>query len=514
MTMDSREIDSMADGGLARLLDVALAEAAGGRTAPDVSAQVLARVQGRSMPLAPVRPRPTPRVLAAALLVLGVAVVAAVAALRPTREPAVQEPEPETEPELAPPFFYRKNTADGELPADVQYLWISINAVVAPGMTDRIAALQQLRCLQLLRPAPAELPAEVFATIARLPKLVDLRSPLLTPALLAQLRPAPRLRALTIFGKGVRLDEGLTAALAELPHLRTLRLQGMELSAADVRKLADVQHLETLRIESVGCTEPVLQELKGLVALRRLELAYLGRTPLASVKSPPRLESCGLTADVARTLAGLPLFDDLFLEHTELADGAIAELPLGLRRLSLTHCPDITPAQLRSLRRLVHVEYLHLDRVDERWCPNVDRGFPRPPTEPTPRWQAQADLVRALPQLRELAYDWFQPPDEVVDAMAALPLRAVTLYRVAAIQPWLSEDGDLKYLARLPQLERLRLGGFQGTVADLAVLRDARRLRQLDVGPPTFFDGLAGPALAERLRKELPGVTVHLHAYQ
>jgi hypothetical protein len=214
---------------------------------------------------------------------------------------------------------------------------------------------------------------------------------------------------------------------------------------------------------------------------------------------------------VARSLAGLPLFDDLSLESAELADGAIAELPLGLRRLSLTHCPDITPAQLRSLRRLVHVESLHLDRVDERWCPNVYRGFPRPPTEPTERWHAQADLVRALP-LRELEYDWFQPPDEVVDSMAALPgLRAVTLYRVGAIQPWLTEDGNLKYLARLPQLERLRIGGFSGTVEDLKVLRDARRLRELEVGRPM---SLGGPELAERLQQELPGVTVHLHIGQ
>jgi hypothetical protein len=77
------------------------------------------------------------------------------------------------------------------------------------------------------------------------------------------------------------------------------------------------------------------------------------------------------------------------------------------------------------------------------------------------------------------------------------------------VQPWRPEDGSLEYVRKLRHLERLRLVDFLGTIEDLSVLRDARGLREIDVGAMPNA-GFHGEALRDRLERDLPGVRVRV----
>jgi hypothetical protein len=66
--------------------------------------------------------------------------------------------------------------------------------------------------------------------------------------------------------------ESVKDVLQDLPHLKELQISASFLSDRSMRYIADLKPLETLELSDVQATDAGLLSLKGLMALRHLEL--------------------------------------------------------------------------------------------------------------------------------------------------------------------------------------------------------------------------------------------------
>jgi hypothetical protein len=137
------------------------------------------------------------------------------------------------------------------------------------------------------RPPPAKTPQENLAILrdhgaarsARHLAAARLKSdPSTIPDLIDELEHGDDegrfLAAMTLGSMGVRargsVTDGDLAPLAQLPHLRTLRLHGTAISDAALEFLSHLEQLEDLNVEGTAVTGAGLQHLKKLTGLKYL----------------------------------------------------------------------------------------------------------------------------------------------------------------------------------------------------------------------------------------------------
>ncbi len=132
--------------------------------------------------------------------------------------------------------------------------------------------------------------------------------------------------------------------LKDLPGLRGLQLQDVQITDAGLENLRGLTHLWKLYLNKMEITGTGLKHLKELPELRML--VFVG-TPV--------------TDSGLQHLRGLNSLEILVLYDTEITDGGLSnlrELP-GLKRLTLRG-PDITDAGLERLKGLSKLEFLTL----------------------------------------------------------------------------------------------------------------------------------------------------------
>lgn len=435
-----------------------------------------------------------PRWLVAAVVLLGLAVTAFVAFERPRRD-AAQQAEG-LEPPCPLPIPWAIRPADlAKLPLDSRNLGCSWHADEVPDF-DVLTRFESLERVQLQWSAmTGEVPVEVFRPLAALPRLEVLLTAVpekATAAHLAVLAELPRLRFLTLF-----LDRPLSAddcaALARAEHLVALQLFGGAIDAAAVRALARLPRLEVLGLRGPrGATPTALRELRGLHGLRRLEISALHWQPRAlAIRGVVAEGNVGFTPELARTLAELPLLEEVRVEDCAVTAEAIACLPARLTGFALTRCPEAGPDIVAAIARFGGLKRLELDRPEQGDRPASRRGAEASEKDRA-LFEAQAHLLGTLP-IRTLVY--LGPMPRAV--LAVLP-------RMAEVRRVECEHGfaaDLAAFAQAPKLETLRLTSCGVQVGELAPLAASKSLRRVELRWTCLGETAA-------VRTQLPGVTV------
>jgi len=450
-----------------RRFDWALREVAGAESPPDVVAAVMARRAGRE-PSAPMKVRPMRSWLVAALVLLGLGVVALL-----TWEVA------------------REGAGDKHEAQDRPYHVVTSLAQIEdlPQETTRV----ELRGLG----------ASALKPLAeRLPNLEALRFTRYTKRFVADLLPG-------LLGERIR---------ARFPRLRELDLTGCTFANDDtVRELIGVPLLHTLRLGGTSVTEACVMEILGGGQLRRVDfgdapwltLAHceqmfqFGKLPLADRPDDPlwQREWNALRERFAEQVAApfyyrvgmLSELDALLPEMTHvelrnLGDEATRRLAEhgDLRGVKFVRDDDdaFTVASVRLLADMQQLEELHIVGVNG--------------------WRGEGfELLAKLPALRTLEVSGASLRDEHLARLPDFPaLRELALVgersfgaagmaSIAACEELTSldlagcdqlEDGDLASIGGLTSLRALDLAGVDG-VGDRAVQRIAelRHLRRLDL---------------------------------
>ncbi len=309
--------------------------------------------------------------LAAALVLLGVGVVAATMwSLRQRNDVAVA-PEPQ-EPESAP--LPMEVHADGaaalaELPAG------TVNLVLATMGPDDLVALRRfpgvrrlaLRAKPGIAGAPPAGPtwdaardlADALRPLADLPMLevLELPWPLeVQPAQLAPLAGLRHLRSLK-FGNAI-CTPAHADALAVLPALRSLTLLIAAVDAAFLRRLGLAPRPVTeLNLEGCpGLDDEAFAALGTLRSLRQLSVSDQDSEGTTSVAGKSyRFRTLGAAAFAA--FATLPELRELRLDESAFNGALLAKLPLGLRLLDLGFRP-MNGAEAAHLARLTNLRKL------------------------------------------------------------------------------------------------------------------------------------------------------------
>ena len=327
------KLDSAAE----RLLDVALT-------------QVMA-----TLPRA--APRPPRRWLAAAIVVLGVTVSAASMwlARRPSTPHAAQQP-------AIPPAVSASGRAEIEaLPIDTQHLAAELFTPQEVVSLRRFRGLRELWIQTGATPGVLgaaavwkNAPADSLAPLAELAHLEALHLPReLTSALLLQpLQRCEALRELDVH-QGIARDAQLFEVLAALPHLGTLRLNGVTLAAEDLERLQPRALGELLLNGCAGLDTAGFARVCAMPSLRRLGIRALrGSDPSVAAQWQP--------AGELPALRGLPHLQRLELDDFELRDSDLEALPDTLTELELTSYRGLSPSGLAQLRRLGGLQRLSI----------------------------------------------------------------------------------------------------------------------------------------------------------
>lgn len=474
-------------------VDAGLAEIVGGSEPPDLRDAIHARLASGAgvgtLPLDARRPhvRRT-RLIAAALLVLGTAVVTALAVLE--GEPA------EYASTAAVPDEHRA-FASGlaalrALPEDVVALTVT---GIEPSQLGELVRFRELQDLDLRVPVDDRDLARL-AGLVKLRRLALIGNQAIDGTGFAPLDVLPVLEHLDV--SGTTVDAAGLRAIAKLPALTWLNLylcRKLDDDAMDV--LAGMRGLRVLNVSWChGVSKQGFLQLAALTGLRELYLAHddSGRRSstwplpgdadgigvddevLRALGSLGRLRvlSLGrcfsLTADCVPALERFSELEDLDLTALDFAVAAIARSPATLQSLVLDFC-DVGNADVKRVAE----RFPLLERLDLSNCQRVGAGG-----------------LAALVGLRHLRHLALRGHDDAGAFAAAVPLlrglRVLELQGVRGI-----DRPVVDAIAALPQLEELHLGGSDefdaGLLARLAAAPALRRLHLGSHGERTL-DGL------------------------
>jgi internalin A len=194
---------------------------------------------------------------------------------------------------------------------------------------------------------------------------LDLSHTRITDEGLLRLKPAPKIRDLSLFYAEWITDQGMTA-IRDWKHLKRLNVRGTRISDGTLELVGKLTGLEALDIAHTSVTDNGLEHLITLVHLKELALGRgrLTYKALGTLRMLPTLTSLDLSGarpvppDMAGNRAGPGI--------PEEALHAIAELK-ELRVLKLGHS-NIGGSGLRILSALDKVERLGLEgcrRIDD-----------------------------------------------------------------------------------------------------------------------------------------------------
>lgn len=432
-----------------RLLEVALGEVTGGRTAPDVTAAVRRRLAAA--------PKAKVPLLQAALLLLGLGVVVAVWWWRERGDAsALQQPGQESQSWPLPSISCTGVHELQQLPDDLHgvQLLAELSAPAELAELQRFGELTQL-CVSLpskVGNTRVEIGADELAPLAAMPQLQQLNLLMgsLTPAALAPLAKATRLQVLGLWQ--VPLDRDLAAALATLPQLRELRLGDAAVTAAGADGLTQLPRLDTLWLGP--CDAAGQARLGTLPGLRVLRISGAGMPAGVLGGTLPELVPA-----LWQSLAKAP-HAELHLHRCRVDDALLATLPANLEALSLLDCEGVTPAALRGMKRCGQLRSLALGRsvADQR---EADRLA-----------AAEAELIGALRLCR------FEYQGELGAVMARAIAAQTGLCELHLRKP-AAGPADLSFVSGLASLQRVVLYGSWG--AEVRPLADCRRLRRVEL---------------------------------
>ncbi|MCK5942301.1 MAG: hypothetical protein KAI24_10060, partial [Planctomycetes bacterium] len=141
------------------------------------------------------------------------------------------------------------------------------------------------------------------------------------------------------FLAGRSFDLALAEEVAASARCGTLRLSGMEVTAAALQALAPMG-LRALAVETPTGTGPAaLRALGQLTTLERLELRCVHVTDVPGEAAQlGGIGAAALAPDVMRAIAALPKLRSLVLEACVLDHELLAALPTGLSELDLRGC--------------------------------------------------------------------------------------------------------------------------------------------------------------------------------
>jgi hypothetical protein len=246
--------------------------------------------------------------------------------------------------ELSGDFVARQKAADLAMAAAgrlrrLQHLSVAFSRVSNAGM-DHLRALTGLESLKLAYLDGTT--SEVYKTIEALTRLrtLELESLPLTDAELSFLEHLTELRTLEL--EQVKLTDAGMVYLKGLIHLRRLTLDSLAISSAGLDHLRAMTHLSVLKIRKTG-----VQDLSAIRHLAELRELYIMRNPIGD--------------DGLAPVAALPALETLDLSHTNVTDAALQHLQNlpRLARLDLkkTHLTADAVARFRAARPQVAVEY-------------------------------------------------------------------------------------------------------------------------------------------------------------
>ena len=314
------------------------------------------------------------------------------------------------------------------------------SAYMMPLTADGLKGLSQLGRLedihfQLDKDSAAGLAPEDFAPLAKLSSLrqlsfVDPQNPWAVTGNTPQ-PPEALLR--------LRLGDAILRALAKLPELRLLQLDGIGAGDAGVAALAESRELTSLLLRPMVYDDASFAALGRLTSLTRLGISGLGRISPASL---------------AR-LAPLVKLKYLSIHRGELTDEALKSLaPLSaLESLDLPDSKIIGPG-LSALAPLKNLKSLSLVRA-----PMTDAG---------------CQPLAAFASLEDLNLSETKITDQALASLVKLAnLRSLTLSNTAVT------SAGLAALAELKNLKSLKVEGLEANRDDLAALR--RRLPHVTV---------------------------------
>lgn len=305
---------------------------------------------------------------AAALILLGIAIVFVIA-LQSDRDPndgtrstdeQRDEPQHFDDQEIdrgGPDWAVVTTTQELEaLPHETAAVMLSTEQVEdIATLIRRCPDLQQLSVGSRRLQSRSDLTDADLAQIATLHKLRHLdisRAKNITTTGLRELRHLPRLESLAI--GGLRFAELDLAVLADLPAL--IDLDASESSSFDGNSMRDVLELRRLRaLNLTACSMIDSAELARIAELDDLRVLHLdfvnGRRPARGGRGQHYVEGRGITERVARSIASLPVLETLSLRDCRLPAAAIRSLGGAprLRSLDIGQNPQLDDTTLRIL---------------------------------------------------------------------------------------------------------------------------------------------------------------------
>lgn len=310
-----------------------------------------------------------------------------------------------------------------------------------------------------------------------------------------------------------RINATLLRQLGDLPKLRSLNLQSVNVTAEGWAQVGRLARLESLQLGMMNSTEPqsAVPFPAELSRLPRLKKIYLGRLPVTNdhlrrISSLPRLESLTLRgmnlAQVSlANLAGAPRLEELRLVLVTLGADTFAGMtgvpslkslriaggPLGdaefagigtissLERLQVGS-NKISGTGWRHLRRLRQLKHLSLSHIDD----------------------AGMVAVSGLDKLETLVIC-----SKRLGASQPEPWTSLTRLRSLSLTNSAVDDAGLLNVARLTNLEDLNLEGTRITDAGVAELERMTRLRGLNLRRT-----LVTPGGIAKLQRALPNCRI------
>lgn len=248
---------------------------------------------------------------------------------------------------------------------------------------------------------------------------------------------------------GAAVDAGVLSMLESLPGLQSLSLSGATVKDEDLAALAGLKSLTTLDLTRTAIGDSGAASIGRLTALTDLKL------------TGTRITSAGL-----RSLAPLRNLDRLILADTTIDDAAVPELKsLAALRYLVVSGTRISSDGFNALATT------HPD-LEIIWDgPDAERQVARKLVE-----KGAVVRVQALAAGGEPA-----APVEVRRTVD-LPAGRFTVVEADLSGHSAIGDGDMKLVARLRNLTRLKLDGTSVTSAGLLSLRTLATLRKLELG--------------------------------
>ena len=313
----------------------------------------------------------------------------------------------------------------------------------------------------------------------------------------------------TITGKSLEV-------LSSLPELRSLALVNLPLGDDAITIVAQLSKLTKLRVNNLPITDASFAALTSIAGLEDLEFGG-GKIKVASgswanvvaMRKLTHLIGRGedLDADVVGQIARCTHLTRLKLEGSGITDAALTSVS------ALTHLTSLDVSKTKvsgaCFKKWPARHALETLKMDE--CPSLDdavlhaivASFPKLQTLElsgsagaiTTAGAAACTRLRGLTALKLVG-------EIASDAIAAEIARIETLTQLNLGKAKITESG-LSSLARLPKLGKLNLSNPPITDGALKALKKFRALKEITIGTETQ------EAIFNRLRADLPGVTIH-----